>query len=767
MFSTNDLESPAFFRLDRLPARVRRHATPTYGGARLASEPDLRRFLSRPDEEYPARLDDVSLLTDSVAEGRYAPIWKTPFYLPAEVRRQNILAVGPIGCGKTSELILPLAKSDIEDPEASVVVIDIKGDLHQKLIPFVERSRPGAAIAVLNLTDPGRTTHAWNPFAHQDDEGTALDDAETFCQAAQSPRAHNDSPFWDGNAARWIAALSLCLRASRGTVCPADVHRALELPRNDLLALLAAHPGVAFAPGVHGFLASGSHNAETVQAQAQMHLRALRDPALAAVTSADEFRFSDLFERPTVLVVELPQGGVEKLRPYVNLFFAQLFRAAARCAAASPGCRLPRPLNLYLDDFAAAVGRVPDLGQHLNLSRSRDIRVVAAVQSLSQVEHHYGTEARDVLAGFGTKLFKAPEQHDAEWASHQSGTCTVEAVDEVREEPEFGDGPCVVARMVRPVARSLLTAEEIRHAPEHFLYGRAWTIFLCDSRPLQGWFRAAHHLPGIAGPMAEAARRPRTARLRRTPLRYTPAGIAATPGVAGPTNTANMTGEQILARYREVRETLDWANTTGSARKWWEAFEAENRHQPALVLRLAEELAGRQATITEFFLAYVYSNTDNIQANLHYLDYTRLKKEEEQRKREKAEAQRRPGHAAGPAAGRPEVGGEDMATATRPHDEDELDPELVQLLQELDEELEGKQDRRRGKRQEVAGKNRHQSGDVCPPGAGGTYTFDAYLDGRKTPPPRVSDRTVRIEPGEMFPLLRSSGNPCWWKRMRD
>ena len=37
-----------------------------------------------------------------------------------------------------------------------------------------------------------------------------------------------------------------------------------------------------------------------------------------------------------------------------------------------------------------------------------------------------------------------------------------------------------------------------------------------------------------------------------------------------------------------------------------------------------------------FFLAYVYSNTDNIQANLSYLDYTRLKKEEEKKKKEAA-----------------------------------------------------------------------------------------------------------------------------------
>jgi hypothetical protein len=73
------------------------------------------------------------------------------------------------------------------------------------------------------------------------------------------------------------------------------------------------------------------------------------------------------------------------------------------------------------------------------------------------------------------------------------------------------------------------------------------------------------------------------------------------------------------------RDRLDWANTTGSARRWWEAFKKENAGRPGLVLRLAEELANRKATLTEFFLACVYSNTDNIQANLLYLDYTRLK----------------------------------------------------------------------------------------------------------------------------------------------
>jgi hypothetical protein len=102
------------------------------------------------------------------------------------------------------------------------------------------------------------------------------------------------------------------------------------------------------------------------------------------------------------------------------------------------------------------------------------------------------------------------------------------------------------------------------------------------------------------------------------------------------TDTRGWSDDQIRKKLEDVKKTLDWDNTTGSARKWWEAFENENKTKINLVLRLSEELANRRATITEFFLAYVYSNTDNIQANLAYLDYTRLKKEEEKKKREAA-----------------------------------------------------------------------------------------------------------------------------------
>lgn len=112
-------------------------------------------------------------------------------------------------------------------------------------------------------------------------------------------------------------------------------------------------------------------------------------------------------------------------------------------------------------------------------------------------------------------------------------------------------------------------------------------------------------------------------------LAVTQAGAQLPPGV---TDTSGWSDEQLWNSVEQMKAgTLGWKSVSESARKWWTAFETENMHRPALIHRLAEELKNRNATITEFFLAYVYSSTDNIQANLHYLDYMRLKSEEDKR----------------------------------------------------------------------------------------------------------------------------------------
>lgn len=80
------------------------------------------------------------------------------------------------------------------------------------------------------------------------------------------------------------------------------------------------------------------------------------------------------------------------------------------------------------------------------------------------------------------------------------------------------------------------------------------------------------------------------------------------------------------SRWEEIealKPKVGWNHTGHSARKWWNAFESENIDKPALVSKLLSELHARKSSIQEFFLSYVYSGTNNIQANLEFLDFVR------------------------------------------------------------------------------------------------------------------------------------------------
>ena len=150
---------------------------------------------------------------------------------------------------------------------------------------------------------------------------------------------------------------------------------------------------------------------------------------------------------------------------------------------------------------------------------------------------------------------------------------------------------------------------------------------------------------------------------------------------AGISLTGGWTDEEVREQVEHVKRRLDWDNATGSARKWWEAFEGENKDRASLVLRLAEELAVKKATITEFFLAYVYSNTDNIQANIHYLDYTRLKKEESAARADEARSAGTPPALVAPTWSSPLPPG---VTDTRGWPEDRIREKLDEVKRQLD-----------------------------------------------------------------------------------
>jgi type IV secretory pathway TraG/TraD family ATPase VirD4 len=375
-----------------------------------------------------------------------------------------------------------------------------------------------------------------------------------------------------------------------------------------------------------------------------MRLSAWDLSAIRATTALPELDLETLIQKPTLFVVELRESELEMLRPMANVIVVELLRFLTKRAEQCPGLTLPRPVGLVIDEFASALGRLPDIHVKLNTLRSRNVSICAAIQSTAQIKANYADDADSVLAGFSTKILMPPlDLVDSEWGSKESGQMTIRfktsSKGSNKKLTEFfaskNDGSQEQVQQ-RPV----LTPDEIGRPTDNIN-----TFFMPNTPVFQGYLVPIYKDKLVYGRIKEFDDEASDLKLRTEPIPYEeklpdapPAEGQSTPVGPSPgvTNTSGWSEDQINNKLAEVKGKLDWENTTGSARKWWEAFENENKTRTALVLRLAEELAYRKATITEFFLAYVYSNTDNIQANLSYLDYTRLKKEEEKKKKEAA-----------------------------------------------------------------------------------------------------------------------------------
>ncbi|MFO1053722.1 MAG: AAA family ATPase [Planctomycetota bacterium] len=124
----------------------------------------------------------------------------------------------------------------------------------------------------------------------------------------------------------------------------------------------------------------------------------------------------------------------------------------------------------------------------------------------------------------------------------------------------------------------------------------------------------------------DGAPSPSAPELRQRVASAVPPRPAATQQI---TDTRGWSDAAILAKVGALRPLLEIQAADLVARGWWMMVEREYQPRPALLLRLIEELAMRGMKLAEFHAAVGQSGTSNLQANLHFADYLRLKREEE------------------------------------------------------------------------------------------------------------------------------------------
>jgi len=572
--------------------------------------------------------------------------------LPVEERNRHVLVVAKTGSGKTTRCILPVLYNDCLDPVRSTIVIDSKPEMWRYLAAMTAKYNPEKNIILFNPLDRARSL-SWNILAKIEDDTDCKLISNTIIMATDQPSAKSDSPFFRNNALAILNSIMVgLLHDPNERLSMPRIHELVQSGMKPLCDWLEARPNAIRNTRTFVELArSGSQNADTIMSELGMRLSAWDLTAIRATTFLDELNLEDIIQKPTLFIVELRESELEMLRPLANVIVVETLRFLTKRAEQCPNVRLPRPVGLVIDEFASAIGRLPDIHVKLNTLRSRNVSIFAAIQSTAQIKAAYGDDADSVLAGFSTKIFMPTlDITDAEWASKETGQMTIRfktASEGTNRKIIEWFASKNISSQEQVQQRALLTPDEIGRPADNIC-----TFFMPNTPVFQGHLIPHFKIPEMIRRLSEFNSEELELKLRTSPIPFEEkaptttqaAAAGGAPGAAvganglpaGITDTRGWSEDQVKNKLEEVKKTLDWANTTGSARKWWEAFESENKTRMPLVLRLAEELANRKATITEFFLAYVYSNTEDIQANLSYLDYTRRKKEIEKQKREAA-----------------------------------------------------------------------------------------------------------------------------------
>lgn len=602
--------SRIFHREFALAARSSRRVS----GARYPTKAALQPLLLEPKDHLNRPVVTLEHSYPIVAAGEFREVLvDSPLRFDAERLSRHMLVFGVTGSGKSQLVTLNMLASLLQDPSRSIVFLGVKREAYD----LIEKHcvEQGVELWYFDATDPARSISI-NPQAHRD-ETKAREINVRLAQLNDRPHSQ-DSPFWiqqmivEMNALHDAGYTSLPAKAAAAALGPAQ-----------LLKIFQSRPESPDCKAFADFITGNSNvNAQTAMAQCAGALAPFRIPEVSATMSSNEFEWEKAFSKRRVIYLHCPEAMLGSVRHAYNLVLQTILDSAIDAADSHSTGTNPNSISIVIEDLPAW-GAMQDLQNRLLTLRSRSIGVIAICQGLASLRSVYGASADMLVDGFATKIcMPGLAQPDAEQFARATG---------IQLAVPYSED------ILQPLPETLLqipvlSASDIR-SPEHRhpRFGRPITILL-DETPLQAFVCPFHARPdrnSLESPVAGLGALPP---LRRAPLVALKIKIPESSPTPSFTNTSGMGEAEIRKRLESVLSKIGWQATTGSARKWWLAFEAENKSRLPLVLRLAEELAARNATITELFLCFVYSGTENIQANLHYLDFSRLKREEERRK---------------------------------------------------------------------------------------------------------------------------------------
>ncbi len=245
-----------------------------------------------------------------------------------------------------------------------------------------------------------------------------------------------------------------------------------------------------------------------VLSTAMSFLALYRDPAVAHVTGACDWRISDLMHarRPVSLYLVVPPSDLSRTKPLIRLLLNQIGRRLTERLEGENRQHPPHQLLLMLDEFPA-LGRLDFFESALAYMAGYGMRAFLVAQSLNQISKAYG-EPNAILDNCHVRIaFATNDDRTARRISDTVGTATA-----ARFQQQYGGhrlapwlDRVTVARHENP--RPLLTPGEIMQLqPDEQLVLvagcppiRARKLRYFDDRELRRRCRPPPAAPGRAG----------------------------------------------------------------------------------------------------------------------------------------------------------------------------------------------------------------------------------------------------------------------------
>ncbi|QCB55772.1 conjugal transfer protein TraG [Sphingopyxis sp. PAMC25046] len=384
---------------------------------------------------------------------------------------EHVMAFAPTRSGKGVGLVVPTLLSWT----GSTVVHDIKGENWQ--LTSAWRSRFSHCL----YFDPTDARSArYNPLLEVRKGVHEVRDVQNIADILVDPEgALERRNHWEKTSHALLAGAILHILYAEEEKTLARVATFLSDPSRSFASTLVAmmrtnHLGTKDNVLVHPVVASAarellnkSENERSgVLSTAMSFLGLYRDPTVAAVTGACDWRIADLVaaERPLSLYLVIPPSDISRTKPLVRLILNQIGRRLTEKLDDRRSTVRRNELLLMLDEFPA-LGRLDFFETALAFMAGYGIRAFLIAQSLNQISKAYG-ENNAILDNCHVRVaFATNDERTAKRISDALGTATEQRA--MRNYAGHRLAPWLAHVMVsrQETARALLTPGEVMQLP--------------------------------------------------------------------------------------------------------------------------------------------------------------------------------------------------------------------------------------------------------------------------------------------------------------